>query len=221
MKFRITLLLLFAINLILQGQKITESAKGMNLGTNNSFTISFPDYDKKMVETVWKDFTKDFKGRTKNVKRSNELFTDNAEVESISPNPIDLYVDIASAGSGSEMTLWVDLGGIFINSTDHPKQFSGVERLLKDFGSSVKVAALEEELDMEEKNLSSLERDLNKLTNLNEKYYKQIEDWKKAIAENERLIEENDAEQLSKQAEIDRQLELVKELETRLEKSKN
>ena len=213
-------LLLITFSLQISAQEISEGTKGMNLGTNNSFTISFPDYEDKMVESVWKDFSRQFKGRTKKVKRSNELFTDNATVPSISPNPIDLYTNIKSSGSGSEMTVWVDLGGIFINSSDHPNQFEGVEELLMDFAQELKVVSIENMLDEQNKEMKTLERDLKKLQNDNDKFHKQIEEWKEKIAENERLIEQNLLDQEAKTTEIQNHREKILVTEDSLAKEK-
>ena len=221
MKIKYLLLAVVTLTLTqINAQDISESTKGMNLGTNNSFTIDFPEFDSKLVEKVWRSYSRQFKGKTKKVKRSNELFTDNATVSGISPNPIDLYTEVKSAGAGSALTVWVDLGGIFINSTDHPNQYEGVEDMLNDFAGEVLVASIENELDEENKRMKDLERDLRKLENDNEKYHKQIEEWKQKIAENEQLIEQNLVDQETKGTEINTQREVIVDVEERLDDAK-
>ena len=63
-----------------KAQHISESVQSMSIGANNALTLSLPMYSEDFVDDQWKNFLKDFKGKTRKVKRSSELFTDDAEI---------------------------------------------------------------------------------------------------------------------------------------------
>jgi hypothetical protein len=77
------------------------------------------------------------------------------------------------------------------------------------------------ELKNEENRLKDLEKDLSKLERLNEKYLKDIEEWKAKIAENETLIETNIQDQSDMRKTIDNQKETIRQVEVKLAKAEN
>lgn len=202
-------------------QDLTESVQSMSIGANNSLTLDLPMYDDKFVEKYWKDYLKDFKGKAKKVKRSTELFSDDAEISYMSNNSVDIYSQVKRAGDGSELTVWFDLGGAFLNSDDHPEAYQGALTFFDGLQNLLKVENIKLELDEEEKNLKDLERELTKLEKLNEKYHKQIEDWKSKIAENEQLIDQNILDQEGAQRAIDDQKEVIRSVEVKLANAEN
>lgn len=202
-------------------QDLTESVQSMSIGANNSLTLDLPMYDDKFVEKHWKDYLRDFKGKAKKVKRSSELFSDDAEISYMSNNSIDIYSQIKKAGDGSELIVWFDLGGAFLNSDDHPEAYQGALTFFDGLQNLFKVENIKLELKDEEKNLKDLERELTKLEKLNEKYHKQIEDWKSKIAENEQLIDQNLLDQEGAQRAIDDQKEVIRSVEVKLANAEN
>ncbi len=215
------LLLMFTGYVTGFGQDLSESEQSMSIGANNALTLDLPMYDDKFVDKHWKDYLKDFKGRAKKVKRSDELFSDDAEISYMSNNTVDIYSLVKKSGDGSELTVWFDLGGAFLNSDDHPEAYEGALTFFDGFQKLLNVENIKVELDDEEKNLKDLERELTKLEKLNEKYHKQIEDWKSKIAENEQLIDQNILDQEGAQRAIDDQKEVIRSVEVKLANAEN
>jgi len=193
----------------------------MSLGVNNGFSLELPDYDHKFTADIWRKYLKEFKGKTKKVKRSSELFTDDASIAYLSSNTVDLYSDIERAGNGSSVNIWIDLGGSFIDSENHSEAFEGVEMLLERFRKKLNVEQIKRELSEEEKELKSLENQLRKLQSLNERFHKEIENWKKKIAENEEKIATNVNDQSDVDKAIVDQKDKVKDVEVKLAKAEN
>ncbi len=224
MKSKATLLILLGVALAigsLRAQEIEESVSGMSVGSNNGFSIEFPDYDSKFLNSVWRDYLKSFKGKTKKVKRSKEFFTDDANIGYISSNTVDIYHLVESAGSGSRLRVWMDLGGAFLDSESHADAYEGFAMFVQGLDKQLNVENIKLELKDEESELKSLERNLAKLQKLNDRYHKEIEDWKRKIEENEQKIETNITDQADVTNSIEAQKEKVRLVEVKLAKAES
>lgn len=222
MNFKLSLLfsLLFFSITPFFAQDIDEMMSSMSLGEHNAIVLDMP-YDAKFADNVWKDYLRQFKGKSKKVKRSDELFTDDANISYISNNTVDIYSVVSSSGDGSQLKLWMDLGGGFVDSQNFPDAFQGIKVLLTGYEKELNVENIKIELKNEENNLKEMERNLSKLERLNEKYQKEIEDWKAKIADNESLIEQNGKDQDEAKKMIDSQKETIRQVEVKLAKAEN
>ncbi len=202
-------------------QDIEEGTMDMSRGVNNGFSLELPDYDHKFATLIWRNYIKGFKGKTKKVKRSTELFTDDADISYLSTSAVALYCKIDRAGNGSSISVWIDMGGAFIDSENHGDATEGVELLLQGFQKELNVEQVKRELAAEQKELKSLENKLRKLRSLNERYHKEIENWKKKIADNEEKITTNNSDQSEMESTIESQKAKVKDVELELAKAEN
>jgi len=191
----------------------------MNLGSHNAITLSMPDYEDKFANRVWRDYIKSFKGKNKKVKRSSEYFIDDAKIMGVSSNTVDLYWTIESRGSGSSLTIWTDLGGAFVNSSEHDQAYEGLSVMLTGFEKQLNVENIKLELKSEEVELKELGKKLARLEKLNDKYHKEIEDWNRKIVETEEKIEVNILDQTDMRSAIDQQENVVRDVEIKLAKA--
>lgn len=190
---------------------IEETEKTMSKGTNAAFFIMIDGTSKGDLEKEWKDFTKDFKAKAKQDRKSKEWLADDAKISSLSDNAVDVYADIRYESKDvSSIYVWFDLGGAFVNSETHAEAATEAEKILQKFVVQVYKHQAEDVLKSEEKALSSLEKDLKKLEKDNQDYHKKIEEAKELIAKMEKNIETNVEDQKKKGVEIDTQKEVVK-----------
>jgi len=190
---------------------IEETEKTMSKGTNAAFFIMIDGTSKSDLEKEWKDFTKDFKAKAKQDRKSKEWLADDAKITSISDNAVDIYADIRyESKENSSIYVWFDLGGAFVSSETHVEAAKEAENILQKFVVQVYKHQAEDVLKSEEKTLSGLEKDLKKLEKDNRDYHKKIEKAKELIAEMEKNIENNEEDQKKKGVEIDTQKQVVK-----------
>ncbi|MBX2814786.1 MAG: hypothetical protein KTR24_02270 [Saprospiraceae bacterium] len=201
-------------------QAPSEGTRSMSLGSHNAFSIVLDDSDSKLVMDTWKSFLKNYKGKTKKVKRSSELFTEDAQAAILGPNPVDIYSLIEKKGSGSILSVWVDAGGAFVSSDDNVDGADGVQFLLDEFQKALHVEHVSLELKEEEKELKNRERILAKLQSANEKLHKQIADWEEKIVKAEGDIETNVQEQAEAEKMIQDQKDRLHNVEVKLAKAK-
>lgn len=191
--------------------QITEGQSYMSAGTFNSLTIVLPEGSEKEAPKEWVKFFKKY-GKTKKNRKTDEYFTDNAEILGMSNNSVDVYTKF----NGNTMTVWFDLGGAYLSSFDHAEGYAIGEQVLMDFGLHLQILMVEDELKEEEKTLKNLESDHEKLVKNKATLEKNIEDWKAKIAQAEADIEKNISDQEAKTNEIGQQKTVIEQVKARL-----
>lgn len=204
-----------AITLVLTLNKLTaqvvqEGLKPMSKGTNNCFYLELPSADNKLAADAWKDFVKDYKGKTKYNKKQKEYFTDNATIKDMSENTVDIYARFDPA----QITVWFDLGGAYLSSSIHPDRYPAVGKMLSAYYLALSKELAKADVKLKEDELKTLRNDLKKLENENKDYNETIKKAKEAIAKAEKDIEANQQQQAARQQSI-------KEKEAEVEGAKN
>jgi hypothetical protein len=199
--------------------QISEQAKSMSQGLQNALILELPQTNDDFVDKLWKKFTKDFKGgKSKKNKKEDEVFTDDITIPNIgNDNPVDLYTRISEIGDDVELTIWIDLGGAYLSSSQHPQDYLEAEKLLMRFGLEVTKEKIKIEIEKEEKELADLEKTLKKLERANDNYHREIEQAKEKIKKAEKDIEENNADQENTNKLIEEQKEIVRKVMKKLE----
>ena len=103
----------------------------MSLGVRNALVLDIPDTEANFVEKLWKKYVKTYGGKTKKVRSSDEIFTDDADVVALGgANSVDLYALVEELGNGSSLSMWVDLGGAFLASDTHSDRYVEGEKYM-------------------------------------------------------------------------------------------
>lgn len=190
---------------------VKEGMQLINDRSQNALTMAIPSASNKKCEEVWKEFSKDFNGKTRKDKKTNLYFSDDASLTKLSGNAVDVYAKFDGSGSGTIVTVWFDLGGSFLASEQHEDAYQAADQLIRDYASAVKKSIAEDYVKEQEKVFKILEKDLEKLGKDNESYRKKIEEAKKLIAEMEQNIQQNLKDQEKKQEEIKTQGKVVEQ----------
>ncbi len=199
---------------------LKEMDRLMSKGQKNSFSIVIDGLSKKDIEKSWGKYIKDHDTKSKWDKKKKEYFADNAKVREISDNTIDIYSQLNEAGDRVELTVWMDLGGAFLSSYDHPQKIKEGEAFILEFATNMEKKRIDNFRKKQEDKLGDLKGDLKDLQKDKGKLEKDIEDYEKKIAEARKKIETNVTNQGTKEEEIKVQeayVEKVKEIKTQLE----
>jgi hypothetical protein len=213
------------VSLMLHAQgnyEIKEGMLSMSRGEKNSFTLVIPDATASLAEDTWKKYMRDFKGRPKLDKKSNEWVTDDAELKAVSENTIDIYTKFHEnlGAHFTEATFWFDLGGAYMSSEVHPDKYAFSKQFMNKYGDLVTSLIIEEELKAQEKRLKELEGDLSKLVKENDDFHKKIQEAQSIIDEMEKNIKVNVNAQDVKKSEIEGHRGLIDEVNTKLNRYK-
>jgi hypothetical protein len=197
---------------------ISESSRAMSKGSNNSLSVNLPKVNAKFAEEIWKDFVKQYKGAYKRDKKSDEYFVDNAMVGGIGGgNTVDMYMKFAESSDNTAATLWIDLGGAYLNSKDFTDKYAEAEKMLMTYALTVSREQTKNLLKEQEKMQKNQEGDLQKLEKRNKSLVEDIETWKKKIAQAEAEIQTNLKQQEETKLKIEAQKKVVEEVKKKLE----
>ena len=198
--------------------QVSEKIKKMSQGTNNALVLEIPNVSAKLVSEVWKDYMKDFyDAKPKWDRKSGEWFCDNAEITAIGRgNTIDIYASAEEKGNDVLANVWIDLGGAFLSSREHPEQYMEAEKVLMRFALEVAQEKTRQELAGEMDEMKKLQREMGRLKSLNERYHKEIERAEEAISKAKENIVENEKLQEEMLGQIDTQEKVIEEVKKRL-----
>ena len=203
-------------SLIASAQEVIEKKVSMSLGPQNAYYLEIPGADQKMAEKTFYEFVKEF-GKMKENSKAREHFLLATKIPVINgTSPLDVYAKFEEGKELATAYIWVDMGGIFVNSKENATQSKALVQFMKDYFLAVRKKVVADEVKLEEKALSSLEKDLKKLRDKNEDYRKDIEKAKLKIVEAEKNIEKNIIDQEMKAKEIDTQKVMVGKVSEKL-----
>jgi hypothetical protein len=207
---------IFSLSIIGYGQDAIEKKVSMSLGPQTAFYVEIPGADVKMAEKTFYEFVKEY-GKLKENKKAREHFMMATKIPVINgTSPLDVYAKFEEGKGMATTYVWMDMGGSFINSSDHAAQTKAFRQFMQDYFIAVRKKVVTEEIKVEEKKLSEVEKDLKKLKDKNEDFHKEIEKAKQKIAEAEKNIEKNIVDQENKVKEIEVQKSNVEKVVEKL-----
>lgn len=216
------ILILLAIASCL-GAQPTSVVKAMSLGVYPAIELNLPAPARE-AERLWRDFLRDYDGKTKKVRGEGEWLAAGMELIAVGGNrPVNVYALIEKvSASESEITVWFQLSdGSFVGTENEPEAFDGAMRIMAQFERFVQRRLTERELEAQEHKLKELERDLTRLQRDKENYEKAIEQAQETIRKMKAQIAENEKAQEDTRLRIELQKKAVEEIRRRLESFDN
>jgi len=191
---KLLILQIFAFTLLFipfSNGQVSEDDRAMSQGLYNAVIIDLPQTEVKFAEKCWKDYIKEFKGKTKKNRKADEFVTEECQINGLGgSNYFTMYGRADETGEDVEIKMWVQYeADDFLSSGTYPDRYAEAEKFLIRYGKK-------------------LERD-------NDRYHREIENARDRIAKAETNIEENIIEQEKAKQEIDDQKDAVKEVTKR------
>lgn len=219
MKKTITLACAAVITLTAFSQKIKvkESTETIGGGSHNALVVKLFDVSPSDAEEEFKSFMKTYDGKRSSM--DGAVFIDNATITAMGNNTIDVYGKANGKKGDPEISFTVafDLGGSFLNSSEHKAQYNVAEKMVSDFAIKTVKNAIEKQLRDSKKIQTKLEDEQKDLEKENKKLNSDIEDYKAKITKAADDVVKNQAAQDKKMKEIETQKKAIAEIETKLE----
>jgi hypothetical protein len=196
--------------------KVKESNENIGGGKHNTLVVTLYDISPSDAEDAFRSYMKKYDG--KRSSKDGAVFIDNALIKDIGNNTIDLYGKAVGSKGDKEITflIAVDLGGAFLNSSDHKDQYKVMEKIVKDFAVEATKDAIQSELKDAQKAEGKLEDAQKDLEKDNKNLNGNIEDYKAKIKKAEDAIAKNNTDLGKKKSEIETQKKVVTEIDTKL-----
>jgi len=192
-KFQLVLILLVSIITISVAQ-VSEEEKAMSQGINNALVVNIPNTTTKIAERVWKNYAKQFSGKTKRNRKSEEWTTKGGKIEGIANEDLTVYAQIQSNNEDVELSMWVPMNDGYLSS-EYKEEYEEATKMLDEFALEVRIETVKESLKTAERILEKSEKDLSKLKKDNDGYHKDIEDAEKRIENSEESLVTNEEDQ--------------------------
>lgn len=192
--------------------------KAMSLGVYPGIELNLPT-DARQAERFWRDFIKDYDGKTKKVRGEGEWLAAGMELIAVGgSDPVNVYALVEKAGSNeSEITVWFQLkDGSFVGPDNEPAAFDGAMQLMSQFERYVQKRLTEMELEEQERKLKDLERELTRLQRDKENYEDAIRKAEETIRKMKANIADNEKAQEDTRLRIEMQKKAVEEIRRRL-----
>jgi len=205
-------LLTFSFGMAL-GQPFAEGERSMSKGVHNSFLVDFQIGEADDIADLWVDYQKDFDARKPKKNDAGEYFGDNAEIEAISANTIDIYSTVKSKkpAPGAIVTIWFDLGGAYLSSATHPDRMEGARTWLEGFRNFVMKEYAEEALEAEEDKLKDMEKALKDTRKTEEDIAEDIKDLEAELAELKKKLGSAQKDTQMKAEAVNKQKQIVEQ----------
>lgn len=215
--------ILFSFTIVYGQRTFTtnEVRQFMSRGEQNGIEIILNGISTNDAKDGIKKLSKKLDAKFVSNKKSPEILLDDARVSSVSANTIDIYAIITPIDNGSKVTFFTDLGGAFITTYAYGTQYAAMEAIIKDFAQDRAFADVSDQLKAEEKFLKTINKELKSLKKDKEKTLKEIEKAKAKIADLEKTVIKNDAEQEAKQKQIALQEQIIETVKTKRSTLKN
>jgi len=198
--------------------QVKEEARLLNGEEKNAFSIVLPKTEKKEVEKAWAKFIKEYKGKTKLDKKTGVTFSDDTAIKGMSDNTVDVSAQVMENGGNTELVVWYNLGGAYLNSEMHAEETIVGKDLLTNFTLTVSTAAIEELLAAEEANLKELTKEQEKLEKEKKDYESEIKKYEEKIKEAREHILKNAQDQTTQKEKVAQQQHVVDEVKAKLKK---
>ncbi|MEM6697131.1 MAG: hypothetical protein AAF599_01955 [Bacteroidota bacterium] len=198
--------------------QVKEEARLLSGEEKNAFSIDLPKTEKKEVEKAWAKFIKEYKGKTKLNKKTGITFSDDSTIKGMSNNTVDVHAQVMEKGENTELVVWYNLGGAYLNSEMHGEETMVGKNLLTDFTLTVSTAAIEELLAAEEATLKELTKEQEKLEKEKKEYEAEIKKYEEKIKEARTNIEKNAKAQVTQKEKVAQQQHVVDGVKEKLKK---
>jgi HAMP domain-containing protein len=166
--------------------------------------------DVKSVEKGWKKVVKEF--NPEDFKSKKEMFADNAVIPSLSDNVVDIYAVAKKDGENVEFYVGVDLGGVFLNSSQGSK-VEIMRSIVKEFVVNMTNEAYQSLVENQQKELEKVQREIESQTSDKEHLQKEIVSYQEKI--------ENNNDEIGKiTKELENQSQLLEKAQKKLEEIK-
>lgn len=195
-------------------QPFAEGERSMSRGVHSSFLIDFQIGEAEDIADLWIDYQKDFDARKpKKQNKAGEYFGDNAEIEAISDNTIDIYSTVQSKkpAPGATVTIWFDLGGAYLSSASHPDRIEATRNWLEGFRNYVLKEYAEEALEAEEDKLKDMEDALEDARDEQEDIKDEIKDLEAELAALKKQLGSAQKETEMKAEAVNKQKQVVEQ----------
>lgn len=208
---------LLAFQLLAQSIDVKEDKEKISGSYKNVLSVMIYEADESSILKSWKRLMKDADAKVKN--SGNEVFADDAKLNDISNNTVDVYASVKNEDKGFRFSAAFDLGGSFLSESQHSSGFKIAKKMIYNFAIETTKEAFEQKIKRKESDIRNLESKHSNLERDHEHLVRDIENYKEKIdkAEKEKVENLKSRQELKKTIEQSKiELEAIQESATKV-----
>jgi len=202
---RLLVLSVFCLSatLLLAQTKVEFELKSMSLGPYDGMTTTVNGADEKLAQSIWRDLMKQYGGKVKRSK-PEKFKVEGMFIDGIGgADGLNVYAMFEEQGEAVKTTVWISERGDFISGASADRDVERFSALMTEYGQILCVESIQQDLNVEQKSLDKVEKELTQLERAHKGYLDDIERAKKAIEQAEKRIIENEKDQEKTRTELE------------------
>ncbi|MDA3910372.1 MAG: hypothetical protein PF448_03315 [Bacteroidales bacterium] len=180
------IIIVLTIPAMAQKLEVTETNSKFDKTSRPALMVEIPYADQSNVEKEWKKLMKDY--NPEKFKSRKEMFADNATIDRLSENTVDVYAKVDEKKDIVTLFVAVDLGGAFLSSSDGDKM-QVMKGIVRDFAVNFVKNVYDEKIKEQGKNVEDLQKELKNTKDNKDHLEKEIESYQEKIENNKLEIE--------------------------------
>ncbi|MBI5218798.1 MAG: hypothetical protein HY958_07705 [Bacteroidia bacterium] len=190
--------------------EVKEQTEDIGGASHNALVVKIFQCKEEDVMKEWKSIMKGYDAK---ISWKKEMFADNASIKDVSDNTVDVHSKAEATPEGDiNFIAGFDLGGAYLSSTQHPKEFKAAKRIVADFAKDLSEKGFKQRIKLEEKALGALTLQKDFTIKENENLQRDIENFKEKVAKAEEKIKANTEALKLKEQEITGQQKLLESI---------
>jgi hypothetical protein len=214
-----TLLISSAIGFA-QNSEVKDIKVQMTKGVQPGVEVFIQGANEDQVREAIKDNTRKFRGDDERIRRSEERYIDDARIEQISDNDIDIHYLIKEENKGSSLQLFFNLGAIFLSPELDIAKYNFMKNLAGKIAIDATQLNYDELIKVQENVLSDIVRDQDRAKDDIKRAQRDIEKAKNEIEKKEKEIKELESKINKRSSIISKENEKLKDLKSEKSKAK-
>ncbi len=206
----------FSIKYFSQAIEVSESRANFSTGSNNALITTIFNANVDDVIKAWKKTMKNYKNEKIKIN-DKEVFADNVLIKDWGNNPVDIYAMFVENNKQIKMNVAVDLGGVYLKSSEQKDKFEYMEAMVKNFAIEMTKEPLVENIKRQNKVLKDLEGDQKDLEKENSKLRSDIVSYQEQIKKAETALQKNDENQVKQKVLLEKQKQIIEQAEKDVE----
>ncbi|GIV34031.1 MAG: hypothetical protein KatS3mg031_1566 [Chitinophagales bacterium] len=167
--------------------QVEDIVKTISRGNQPGLKVLLYQTEKKDAESQWDALLRK-KAKAKTENAQNEIIARGITLKEVSNRPLNIYAVFNPYADYVEMYVFFETDSVFLTKTVNETEYLSARKFVRDFAVQTYREAVSDQIKTEEKNLSSLEKELKKLQKENDCLHEQINKEKRNVDNNNEKI---------------------------------
>jgi len=195
--------------------EVKEIFESMSEGKRPGVKVNVPGANPIQVINSWKHYLRNYDVKSKS--RRGEIFSDNATIEQLSDEVVDIYTKVEAYQGGVLVKSFFRINQAYVSDKLMPDQFEVVANLMRNFAVTETANTLKEQLALKESELLELHNKRDLLQMEASDLQSDVQLYNIALKETEKQLKNNTRKQEQTSKKAEKQIAAIEQLRLNLQ----